>query len=187
MEILAPGSFAKDITRSSNRHNLKEMTSGAHDRAETRWFSRGKFTSRDSYLHWLEAMRSVHMSLGATAVREAALTQYSSIEAKRINALSLDLGMPKSSLKIKVPAEVSAAWSWGALYALNGSSLGASILLKSQSVQSDWPNRYLQEMRYFATSGALGEFFAELDHLKLNRKEAARGANAVFSALAATE
>lgn len=181
---MGQASRTDNVSRLSNRHYLKMVTSDPHDKAEARWFSSGKFTCRNSYEQWLQSMLHVHGSLGVKATAKTALPQYGNVEEGRFAALSLDLALPKTPSPIEAPSEISTAWAWGVLYALNGSSLGASILLKSESVRTDWPSQYLHEMRQFATSGALGHFFAELDALKLDKSEAANGAKAVFSALA---
>lgn len=171
----------------SNRQYLRAMTSAAHDKAEARWFSRGQFASRESYQHWLRSMHRVHSTLGAHAVQHEHLTPYSAMEYERAQALSVDLDIPEKPAFAVTLEQPSSAWPWGVLYALNGSSIGASTLLKSGQIMAEWPNQYLQVMTRFATSGALGTFFAELDSRELNLSDCVSGATAVFSALAADE
>jgi heme oxygenase len=166
----------------SNRDRLKRSTKTAHACAEARWFSSGSFASRTAYQHWLSALLHTHSAYGLAAVQSAGLRQYSAIEAKRRTALERDLDVSVQYDGIQQNASLD--WSWGVLYALNGSALGASILLKSGSVLADWPTEYLAEMRGFAASGQLKSFFDDLNAEYLDTGEMLKGANAVFNCLA---
>jgi heme oxygenase len=96
--------------------------------------------------------------------------------------LANDLGLSK--VKKTDISSPNSAWSWGVLYALNGSSLGASVLLKKGAIDAAWPRQYLEEMRRFAKSGMLKSFFDELNAAPFKVEDMATGANDVFNLLA---
>ena len=169
----------------TNRDQLRHATQAAHTEVEGRWFTFGSFNSRSSYDHWLSSLYSAHASLGAAAVKASALRRYAEREAARRDALMSDLGASQTDRPEAQP--VSAPWAWGVLYALHGSALGASILLKSNAVQPGWPRRYLVEMREFAASGQLKEFFRALNAASADVQGMAKGAHAVFDLLASSE
>lgn len=166
---------------STNRDILKQATEEAHACAEARWFSSGSFASRPSYDGWLSSLYFAHEALGQSATRFDALKRYALEETRRRNALVRDLGGRQQQWQ--QPARHSESWSWGVLYALNGSALGASVLLKTGAIQASWPTHYVEEMRNFATSGGLAAFFQSLNDDKLNATEIVCGAHSVFDAL----
>lgn len=166
----------------SPRHALKQATQTAHDAAEQRWTAGGAFTSRTTYDAWLTALHGAHLFLGRAAVRTPSTERYAFTEQVRLQAINRDLGLWPTGIPA-APA-TSEGWAWGVLYALNGSALGASILIKSGAVRPDWPHDYLSEMRLFAASGALKTFFEGLDACDAPLDALIDGANAVFSRLA---
>ncbi|MEL7104393.1 MAG: biliverdin-producing heme oxygenase [Pseudomonadota bacterium] len=165
-----------------NRHVLKAATKSAHQRAEARWVTEGRFADRAAYSAWLAAMAGVHVTLGAPAARLLNDPSWRNEERQRLAALKADLSadLPECDTS----PERSGSWAWGVAYALNGSAMGASILLKSGAVASGWPRRYLTVLRAYATSGRLHGFFAELAHQGIDLDEAGTGAKDVFAALA---
>ena len=144
----------------SLRVHLKNATRDSHAAAEARWTASGAFSSRFAYANWLERMYQVHAGLGQAAAETARWPGAARDEADRAACLAQDLsatnGQPQDRPSLSRPA------AWGVLYALNGSALGASILLRSM-VPDGWPVSYLQEMARFAKSGRLARFFADLD------------------------
>ncbi|MCV3272753.1 heme oxygenase-like domain-containing protein [Roseobacter sinensis] len=165
----------------TNRAVLRRRTRNCHERAEEAWFRGGEFGSRLSYEGWLAALCRAHSELGLPSARRLGDDQYIAIECGRCLALNEDLGTTGAVTGQAVQRTTS--WAWGVQYALNGSALGASVLLKSGALQDGWPRAYLTQMQAFATSGALKRFFATLDALDLDIREAEAGAERVFSSL----
>ncbi|MCH2163930.1 MAG: hypothetical protein MK098_04655 [Marinovum sp.] len=169
----------------SNRHQLKTLTKERHSRTETTWFAGGRFEGQGHYIEWLGAMLDVHCDLGLRAAtrlgRQDDLTQ----EHLRFACLTKDLKRDGSPLTAE--SDETESWAWGVQYALNGSALGAGVLLKHDVSHHDWPIAYLQCMTGFAKSGALKRFFDDLDAQDLQMTDACAGALAVFDALAVTK
>ncbi|WP_341367790.1 hypothetical protein [Yoonia sp. BS5-3] len=183
MTDLSPSIEMQSRAPVGNRAVLKMSTRAAHEGAESRWFSDGRFASRDSYDHWLKALLKTHQTFGARAVTSTQLGHYQKIENARQTALCADLGCDDQATKRGDPP--SDGWAWGVLYVLNGSALGASMLLKSNSIQDGWPTSYLRVMQGFASSGQLKSFFGQLDQADAATSDMAAGAKAVFDYLAA--
>lgn len=167
----------------TNRSLLKDATRGVHEATEARWFSAGDFANREAYEQWLRAMSGVHETLAKPAVAHPTLAAYAPVEAERQSVLLLDIG--DAQTETTSPIHGSEAWGWGVMYALHGSALGASMLLKSKSVGSGWPKAYLRLMAEFATSGQLKQFFDRLNAAQIEPVDMIRGATDVFTYLAA--
>ncbi|MEM6939077.1 MAG: biliverdin-producing heme oxygenase [Pseudomonadota bacterium] len=161
-----------------NRAFLKSATRDVHRRTEARWVGSEGFSDRRAYEDWLHAMLAVHSSVSLPAARKLARRDFIAEEHLRLDALRRDLDQP--TLLPTPPCRHSDAWAWGAQYVVNGSAMGACILLKSGQVDVRWPHAYLKVMSGFAKGGALKGFFEELDQLALNRDEALAGAEAAF-------
>lgn len=165
----------------NNRTVLRDATRQVHERTEQLWFAQNAFASHAAYLRWLSAMATVHQSLAPAAVRALDDMTITQTERDRTAALAADLGTtPSPPME---PLLCTKAEAWGVMYVLNGSAMGASVLLKSQGLKPDWPQRYLQVMRSFAQSGALRQFFDLLDQVPLDHTAATAGAHLVFDAL----
>lgn len=165
-----------------NRHLLKTAIRTAHERAEAGWVTEGRFADRAAYTAWLTAMAGAHVALGGPAARLLRDPEWRNEERARLSAL-------KTDLSVALPVHEyshgrSDSWAWGVAYALNGSAMGASVLLKSGAVSSGWPRRYLTVLRDYATSGRLHGFFRDLEGLRMDLDEASAGARDVFAALA---
>ena len=165
-----------------NRHFLKAATRTAHERAEASWVTEGHFTDRAAYTAWLTAMAEVHATLGAWAARQLDDSKWRDEEQRRLSALEADLSVPLPVHHYRFDRTDS--WAWGVAYALNGSAMGASVLLKTGAVGADWPRQYLTTLRDYATSGRLHGFFSALQDQAMDRDQAGRGARDVFAALA---
>ena len=170
-----------EIITVSLRVHLKNATRDAHATAEARWTQSGGFSSRFAYDGWLERMHLVHAGLGQAAAEGAGWSGAIADEAERAACLAQDLGVsdgtPPERPRLSRPA------AWGALYALNGSALGASMLLRGM-VPEGWPASYLQLMAGFAKSGRLARFFADLDAAGCDPGAALHGASLVFDTIA---
>ena len=164
-----------------NRAALKSATRGAHDRAEATWTGKDGFKGQDAYLSWLRAMLRTHVDFGLPAAQRLADQDLIAHEVARLDALCSDLSVNESIRPIA--GHHSLSWAWGVQYVVNGSALGASILLKSGGVDPGWPKAYLIAMQDFARNGSLHAFFQRLDATNLDLTEAKHGAEAAFSNL----
>ncbi|MEM7524934.1 MAG: hypothetical protein AAF360_14485, partial [Pseudomonadota bacterium] len=152
-----------------------------HDEAELRWTNAGAFSDAGRYREFLTTMLVVHRRYGASAAaRDAKAT---AIEAERIRALCADLASPIGDAAPSDPVAMGSDFAWGVLYVLNGSAMGASILLNQKVMAPSLPTSYLETMRGYAQSGSLGAFFRALNEARLDMSRAAKGADAVFSAI----
>lgn len=166
----------------SNRQQLRDATQRQHARAENSWTRDGRFETLGDYCGWLEALWSVHHTLGQAAVKTSGEHMAAQAEQARVDALCLDLGRPVPDAPFDRSAR-SDSWALGVQYALNGSAIGAATLLKSNVIPPDWPTQYLQTMRDYARSGQLARFFVQLDQATLHLPDATIGAAAVFDAI----
>ncbi|MBW4708109.1 hypothetical protein KX928_09950 [Roseobacter sp. YSTF-M11] len=167
----------------NNRRFLQHASQADHRSAEATWVTPAGFRNRDHYRLWLRTLLRAHLIIGRAAA--ATCMPEDTQEKQRIDAICADLTIcPPTPEKITV---ASSDWAWGACYALNGSALGAFMLLKSGAVAAPWPVRYLDHMRNYATSGQLAMFFKSLNNQSLCRENAALGARAVFSLIAGSK
>lgn len=167
-----------DQTLRDNRMALRGSTREMHDRAERQW---GAAADGDFDLH---AFFTVMQTLHHTGIRAAEITGLAGArdhERARLDALSSDLGSDVHNEDPMVISSPDAAW--GMLYTLNGSALGASLLLKSGVTLAGKPSAYLELMRDYARSGALNSFFHALNSQELDFKRARQGACQIFSAM----
>ena len=167
-----------------NRRVLQQATRHAHDQAEDSWgfmghdaFAMGKF---------LQAMLNLHISFGLPAALRLGQAHLLDRETARLAALRCDLKIPS-----KTPVPVARPWrradeAWGILYALNGSAMGATALLRTQGGEGR-PQAYLSLMQDYAQSGALGAFFRDLNRQTLDQAAAIAGARSVFDAMTQRE
>ena len=125
-------------------------------------------------------MYRAHCGLGLAAAERSGLPSALREEQARIAALERDLApaAPPGPAPL-----LSRDAAWGVLYALNGSALGATVLLR-ETAGDERPSAYLTVMRDYARSGELRAFFDTLNHAPLELSGAAQGAAAVFADLA---
>lgn len=162
-----------------NRAALKTATRRAHCAAEARWVGQTGFAGRHGYEGWLGVLHAAHSSLGRQAAAVLNDPKLQQAEQWRIAALESDLPGARQVVQAARP-NPNRSYAWGVLYALNGSALGASSLLKSGAVPLSWPRSYLETLRRFAVSGDLATFFRQLDQAPLETALAVAGAHAVF-------
>ena len=160
-----------------NRAFLRTATQSAHTAAEDRWTDHGSFASRAQYDGFLSVALECHLKLGLPAAE--ARMQGIAFERHRIVALAQDLNcdVPVRSAS---PSGISADYAWGVSYALNGSAIGASILLKSDHRLKSWPTAYLALLQGYAKAGHLAQFFDALEAAPLDAERALQGAVDVF-------
>ncbi len=168
-------------SRRSNRHHLRDAVGTNHAMAEQAWMADGKFSSPEKYEDFLRALLIAHLSLGLPAALHRRCVSELGLERERIFALRKDLG-----LKVDVIPEgliLSNSYAWGVAYVLNGSCLGAAVLLKSGAIEPAWPSAYLRTSQSCVSSGRLGAFFRALNAFPLHRPDAVAGARDVFTVL----
>ncbi len=167
-----------DMTGPSTRSWLREATRGLHEDAEAMWMPAAAFRSKDSYRGFLSALLQAHARLGLPAARRRGDTAAQLSEQARIDALCRDLQhrLPRQH----PPQKMSALYAWGVSYVLNGSTLGASLLISKGYLEASWPRSYLETSRAFAKSGQLRSFFDQLDDLPMGAPELLRGAVETF-------
>lgn len=162
-----------------NRDYLRKATQSAHQNAETGWTRNGRFAGLTIYRQWLERMLRAHQTLGLPACLALGGHAEWAREQRRIACLRADLGL--GSARPDEIADMSRDLGWGVAYALNGSAIGATRLIKPGITPDDWPGSYLHEMADYAKSGALWAFFRALDGATPDLAEATRGAFRVFA------
>lgn len=167
------------------RDALKRATRSSHDAAETRLHDEGAFASLSGYARFLTAMRRAHAGLGLDAAR-ALGAEATGRELILIDRLDADLSacsehVAPPGAHDDAAATFSEDFAWGVAYALNGSAIGAAIILKTGTVRDDWPTSYLRAQASGARDGLARRFFDALDARKPELHEAASGAHAVFN------
>ena len=167
--------------RHDNRSLLRHATRSAHDRAERRW-SDVPDTAHEM-AKFLNAMLSLHLEFGLTAASSVDQHGALELEHKRLAALRGDLEIVPHT-EPDPTARMHHDTAWGTLYALNGSALGATVLMRQSRETIGASTRYLELMSSFARSGALGTFFRTLNRQTLDMRRATSGATAVFAAMA---
>jgi heme oxygenase len=161
------------------RVQVRADTREAHYALDNQVFTTKGFGSRDRYQSFLRAALVAHATQGITAARvrdDGSLIA----EQARIDALARDLQEEAPETTGDLNA-TDVAYAWGVGYALNGSALGASTIIKSGHLGRDWPRRYLEMGRAFAQTGGVKDFFDRLNEKHLDRQRVTEGAMTVFS------
>ncbi|WP_436399326.1 biliverdin-producing heme oxygenase [Roseobacter sp. S98] len=171
--------------QNAHRDVLREATQAAHSAAENVWFGEGHFASLPDYRAWLTRMLEVHETLGLAAATAVSPDLFLPQETARCVALRRDLDL--EPVGAGPDRAMPDSHAWGVLYALNGSALGASHIHREVSGTRDWPLRYLAEMRTYATSGGVKEFFDRLNAAGLDTARALDGALDVFDRISAAK
>ena len=161
------------------RMQVREETRELHDALDSEWWTSRGFASKQRYLAFLRAAQEAHSRFGIAAA-SARADGSDRIEQARRLALILDLEEETPQAMPDCDG-VDISFAWGVGYALNGSALGASKILKSGDLDQDWPRRYLELGQRFARSGAVRKFFDDLNVQTLERDKMINGATAVFS------
>ncbi|MEM1383100.1 MAG: biliverdin-producing heme oxygenase [Pseudomonadota bacterium] len=157
---------------------LREATRALHEQIETVWAPAGAFESEKAYRSFLSTLMRIHRQVGLTAAMARGDTEEVDEEQRRLSALAADLDASPAGAR---PARtLGADYAWGVGYVLNGSCLGAAMLLKSGGLGPEWPRRYLYLGRDFAKSGRLRRYFERLNALPLDREAVERGALETF-------
>lgn len=172
----------RDASHDSNRQVLRRATRALHDRAEQSWAEVPETPA--GLTGFLGAMYGLHSACGLIAAGRSGRAGEIERERSRIAALEQDLG---ADLPVPIPPHAPVPdgrdAAWGALYALNGSALGATVLLRIDGGAST-SSAYLRLMKDYARSGDLAAFFRALNTEELDLTAAASGACAVFEFMA---
>lgn len=161
------------------RTQLRAQTLQLHDKVESLWTDDGAFAERATYLAWLGCLLTAHRRLGLPAAVARGSFEDIQRERESIARLCEDLQMRRLPQGANSLASISYAWGVG--YVLNGSALGASLLLKRDSLAPNWPQRYLEMAAAHARSGGVYAYFKALEHASVVLDEAIAGAKDTFS------
>ena len=166
----------------SMRTKLRRLTAQIHVDLETLWSFSNGFSSQEMYLRFLTQAFHVHTGLGQAAAPIWGDVDAQAIERARIDCLIDDLD------GLHLPAacvpDLSDSQAWGVAYVLNGSCLGASVMLKRGDIPQDWPSSYLAHGRDFVHSGQFQMFMERLNRADIELHGATLGARTCFKAFA---
>lgn len=169
------------VASSDLRSGLRDVTRALHDEIEAIWTPAGGFASRQTYLDFLSTLLLVHRRLGAPAALRRGDPEDVIEEHRRVAGLTEDLdAAPSRTMAVE---DIDEGFAWGVGYVLNGSSLGAAVLLKAGALGEDWPTRYLMMGRDYVTSGRLKRFFDALNAVNHDPDTVQEGAFAAFEQL----
>lgn len=161
---------------------LRDATRDLHAAAEDKWMPMRRFASEDGYRGFLSALLQAHHRLGRPAALRRADHDDIRREEARITALCQDLGTAPPAPA--APTEMAERYAWGVSYVLNGSALGAALLLGQNHVGPRWPRAYLTQSQQFAKSGALRDFLDRMDSLPAHDHDLLQGASDTFRLVA---
>ena len=171
---------------SSPRFLLRDMTAADHARAEAVHYRDQKFADQAGYFGYLACLYRAHSELGSAAAGMRGDAREGAHHDRSAALICADLGRVPVSDTVPGPgpARLSAAQSWGVSYALIGSALGATTVLRALQGDVNWPLGYLQATAAFATSNGVARFFAALNAAAPEPEQAASGARLVFDVIA---
>lgn len=168
------------------RGHLRKTTNDLHRSIEKVWASDDGFRSIGHYQSFLSRILCAHREFGVRAVyaladaRPDACTAWSiPDERMRQTAVCRDLGIPVE--QNACGSLTGQSYAWGVGYVLNGSAMGASIMLRGGHVKPDWPVEYFQTCQAYVRSGRLKAFFDQMNGAQLDLGEATQGASDVFA------
>ena len=161
------------------RLSLRDKTYELHQRLEQLWTPQGHFDSISSYRRFLRLLLKAHSGVGLRAAASRGDPDELTLEQDRVLALSVDLAIPSPALPMP-PSSMPHDYAWGVGYVLNGSALGASIILKNSYILQNWPSDYMTLGRSYVKTGRAKHFFKLFDSLHLDTAEVERGAIDTF-------
>ncbi len=167
------------------RRELQARTQKLHAFTEGLYWSGSGFHDYQRYIFFLGAILKAHSDLGMPAALRHGDRLAVDHEQNSILALQQDLGTAGRAPDNFAGQNCDADYAWGVRYALTGSHIGASVILKSRGVGDAWPQSYLRRAQAFAQSGGVRDFFETLDAAAPDVTRATLGAKAVFKCLSA--
>lgn len=168
---------------STVRDQLRALTEPVHARLEEMYWSPRGFPDLGTYRQFLGRMRRAHRTFGLPAALAEPGIVDPACERRALSLIDQDLGPTGAAPGDPVIADITRDHAWGIGYALTGSALGASLILKSGSMAPDWPTGYLAFMRDRARDGEIRRFFDALNASNADPEPACAGAMAVFTVL----
>lgn len=174
------GLALKGLKQQPLRRALRCSTRDAHDRIEALWAPDKRFASLASYLSFLRTVLHVHTRVGLAAAQARGGSAEIDLEQERIAALCADLGLGQYKAGAIC---VSPDYAWGVGYVLNGSAIGANMILRDAFLQPRWPDRYLKLGKDYVKSGGLQKFFTALNDANPGPEIAMLGARETFEML----
>lgn len=162
----------------SLRHYLRRSTAPDHARAEAVHWTGSDFRDRAGYERYLNALQQAHLVWGCGAAQ--VLDQPDEAARHEVYAGLIAEDCRSDPPGATTPASMSRDMAWGVTYALVGSALGASMILRKLLQAHDWPMAYLKASHAHATSGGVLRIFDALDASGADRNRARQGACALF-------
>lgn len=160
------------------RDMLQRRTATAHARVERLFWTDRGFPSHAHYDGFLRGLQSAHATLGLPAAEHRGAEAVFA-ELAALDALARDIGPATLPLRtVGTPSE-----GWGISYALTGSALGASVILKSGHIPNDWPTHYFTHMQRLARSGKVKRFFSTIGDGCSDPEAGVAGALRVFAVI----
>lgn len=177
-------SNGKSTKKPSIRASLRETTQSLHEDVEAFWMSNKCFDSEDTYRRFLTTVLAAHQSVGLRAAKVRGDLDDVKEEENRIAALCADLSLSvphQSDGPDGEDSRMSASYAWGVGYVLNGSALGAAVMLDRGYLKDGWPDQYFLLGRALVRTGGLKRFFDRLNNVPLDEADVANGAKDTFS------
>lgn len=170
---------------SSPRFLLRDMTASDHARAEAVHYQDQKFADQEAYFRYLACLYRAHKELGSAAAKQRNDPEEHAHHNQCAALICSDLGQRLGSATTVI--QLSEDQAWGVSYALIGSALGATTILRAMHEQVDWPIDYLKATVAFAKSKGVAQFFGDLNAAAPEPDQAAAGARLVFDIIAARQ
>ncbi|MEL7027369.1 MAG: biliverdin-producing heme oxygenase [Pseudomonadota bacterium] len=162
MDGAAPHSRdAHPVGHTRLRETLREATRELHQTTEMLWTKSDEFQTKDAYLNFLATVLKVHIGSGLPAAIARGDRTEIAEERTRIDALCKDLDC--SHVELNPPRAMDQDRAWGVGYVLNGSAIGATVMLRGGYLGEDWPQAYLHVGQAYVQSGKLKRFFDALE------------------------
>ena len=158
----------------SRRMRLRGATDALHQSIDSRIRQTGFLTTQAGYVAYLRATLRARQAIEARLDASGAQAIYPPWPARKIApALSLDIsdlsgGSPEDVQCGPPPSPFSLGSIWGALYVLEGSAVGARLLLRQAAILGLTPQFGARHLACQATApSAWKDFVAALDEVQL--------------------
>lgn len=175
--------MAPDGNMLTTRFHLRDATSMDHAAAEAVHYAHQKFADKNAYFDYLTSLYAAHLTLGLPAAQLRQDVGEEAYHQTHVGLICEDLGHTPRPESACDPVR-SLGEAWGISYALIGSALGATAVLRDLGSSSDWPTAYLDASARFAKSRGVATFFAALNAANPDPDEATFGARRVFARIA---
>ena len=175
----------------SIRKILQAKTKLAHQNAEAVHWSNSAFDQLEGYHRFLSCMLRAHVELGLPAASKhradgARLHEWCMVEQLEHDLVRANDERYSPSYTPRF-TRMTIDFAFGVTYALSGSTLGATHILNSGTLDENWPKEHLRAASDFAKRGALARFLSLLEASKPDVRDATAGALSVFEIVADTQ